>query len=264
MRPDNHDLVESNAVYSAINNALSSVYVPHGNLLCAELTSSLLIAENVGNVYNMNDSGTTSSLFINGAGITINENDSVGIIKAGAESIMFNYMGNLFDMHTFQSKNLDTPITIGGTSQTTVENALNGLNNLVPSDASSSNKLVTSEYIDATATTSISGIEIIQSVGTINGAWICRSGNVVQLRIGISGATLTTASNSTLKISLPNSVPKPVMETWGVNDHYNDQVDESASLRFTTSGEMFIYTTKENSPTENAIVNIGVTYITRE
>ena len=51
VRPNDHDLVESNAVYAAINNALSSIYTPRGDLTCAELTSALLIEQNVGNVY---------------------------------------------------------------------------------------------------------------------------------------------------------------------------------------------------------------------
>lgn len=128
IRPNSHDLVDSNAVYNAINNALSAVYEPHGDLSCAELTSALLIDENVGNVYQMTDSGTTSALFINGAGITISANDSVGIIKAGQNTILFNYMGNVLDLHDYQKKDLASPITIGGTQQTTVETALSALN----------------------------------------------------------------------------------------------------------------------------------------
>ena len=77
--PNNHDLVESNAVYSAINAALSSVYHVRGDLACAELTSALLIAANVGNVYEMSDTGTTTDLFIQGAGETIAIGDNVGL-----------------------------------------------------------------------------------------------------------------------------------------------------------------------------------------
>ena len=128
VRPGNHDLVESNAVFAAIDSALTSVYTPHGDLTCAELTADLLIASNVGNVYTMTDSGTTSALFVNGAGITISANDSVGIIRAGADSIMFNYMGNVLDLHEYQKKELTTPLTIGGQSQDEVEGALGALN----------------------------------------------------------------------------------------------------------------------------------------
>lgn len=128
VRPNSHALVESNAVANAINQALTSVYTPRGDLTCAELTASLLIDENVGNVYEMSDSGTTSDLFIQGAGISISAGNNVGIIKASANTIMFNYMGNSFDLHDYQKKDLASAITIGGVSQTTVESALGALN----------------------------------------------------------------------------------------------------------------------------------------
>ena len=120
VRPNSHELVESGSVYSAINNALSSIYTPRGELTCAELTSSLLIEDNVGNIYTMSDSGTTSALFINGAGQTINVNDNVGIIKAGANTYLFNLMGDAFDLHDYQKKELTTPIL----GEDTVEGAL--------------------------------------------------------------------------------------------------------------------------------------------
>ena len=120
VRPNSHELVESGSVYSAINNALSSIYTPRGELTCAELTSSLLIEDNVGNIYTMSDSGTTSALFINGAGLTINVGDNVGIIKAGADTYLFNYMGNAFDLTDYQKKELTTAIL----GEDTVEGAL--------------------------------------------------------------------------------------------------------------------------------------------
>lgn len=127
VRPNSHALVESGAVYNAINQALDSVYTPRGDLACAELTASLLVEANVGNVYQMSDSGTTSALFIQGAGQTINANDNVGIVKAGADSYLFNLMGNAFDLHDYQKKDLATPLTIDGTVKTTVESALSAL-----------------------------------------------------------------------------------------------------------------------------------------
>lgn len=120
VRPNSHDLVESGSVYSAINNALNTIYTPRGSLTCAELTSSLLIADNVGNVYEMSDSGVTSALFINGAGLTINVGDNVGIIKAGADTYLFNYMGNAFDLTDYQKKELATSVL----GEDTVEGAL--------------------------------------------------------------------------------------------------------------------------------------------
>ena len=123
VRPGSRALVESNAVYSAINNALSSIYTPRGNIDCADLTSSLLVDANVGNVYETNDSGTTTALFMQGAGKTINAGDNVGVVKAGQNTILFNLMGNAFDLTNYQKKDLTTPAE----GQTTVEGAIGAL-----------------------------------------------------------------------------------------------------------------------------------------
>lgn len=123
VRPGSRALVESNAVYSAINNALSSIYTPRGNIDCADLTSSLLVDANVGNVYETNDSGTTTALFMQGAGKTINAGDNVGIVKAGQNLILFNLMGNAFDLTNYQKKDLTT----AAEGQTTVEGAIGAL-----------------------------------------------------------------------------------------------------------------------------------------
>lgn len=128
VRPNNRGLVESHAVYSAINSALSSVYQARGSITCAELIEDLLIPENVGAVYEVSDSGETSALFIQGAGTTINATDNVGIIRAGRDSIMFNYMGNSFDLSSKQDRDLSTPIEIDEVEYSTVEDTLNALN----------------------------------------------------------------------------------------------------------------------------------------
>ena len=56
------------------------------------------------------------------------------------------------DLTLYQTKALETALTIGGVSQTSVEGALGGLNGLVPSDASSNNKLVAKDELSANAT----------------------------------------------------------------------------------------------------------------
>ena len=127
VRPNNFGLVESHAVYSAINSALSSIYTPRGNIDCADLTASMLVDANIGNVYETNDSGTTSALFIQGAGHTINTGDNVGIIRAGANVILFNLMGNAFDLTNYQTKD-DNNLT---TTSKTVVGAINELDSEV-------------------------------------------------------------------------------------------------------------------------------------
>lgn len=130
VQPGNTGLVESQSVYSAIQTALSSIYTPRGDLTCAELTSSLLIEANVGNVYEMTDTGTTTALFLQGEGETISIGANVGIINAGEGRILFNLMPGAFDLSDYQKKDLTTPLVIGGTSQATVEGALGGLNDI--------------------------------------------------------------------------------------------------------------------------------------
>lgn len=126
--PGNRNLVESQSVYSAIQSALSSIYTPRGDLTCAELTSALLITENVGDVYEMTDAGTTSALFLQGAGETIAIGANIGIINAGEGRILFNLMPGAFDLTDYQKKELDDPLIIGGVSRTEVEPALGALN----------------------------------------------------------------------------------------------------------------------------------------
>lgn len=89
------DLVESGAVKSAIDNAVSNVYKPAGNKTVAELLPALLIADNLGNCYNMTTSGTTTSDFVGGAGNPINENDDVAVVDvgtSGSPSYKFNVL----------------------------------------------------------------------------------------------------------------------------------------------------------------------------
>ena len=131
IRPNSHDLAESGSTYNAIIGAVSSIYEPRIPITCAELTSSLLIPENIGNVYKVTDSGTTTADFMQGADIPIDIGDSIGILKVGATDIKFNLMGETMDLHDLQPKQLATPLTIDGQQATTVEGALDALNRQV-------------------------------------------------------------------------------------------------------------------------------------
>lgn len=146
VRPNNHNLVESNAVYSAIANAVSSVFEPHGEITVAELTPSLLVTENLGNVYTVSDSGVTNEYFLQGANVPISAKDGVAIVKASADTIMFNLTPGIFDLTALQKKELTQSIA----GETTVEGALGAVaddisdvQNVIPSGASASNKLAT-------------------------------------------------------------------------------------------------------------------------
>lgn len=178
VRPNNHDLVESNAVYAAISSAISSVYTPHGDLSVAQLTSDLLISENVGNLYTMTDSGYTTDLFIQGSGVEISAGDSVGIIVSGPNIYKYNLMPGIIDLHTYQKKELDTPVTVGGIVRSTVQTAISAIvdvidgMNIALSQVSSSlgsltGRVVTLESVKIKRkTVDIGGIAINQGGGS--------------------------------------------------------------------------------------------------
>lgn len=97
-------LVESGAVKTAIDAALSSVYKPSGDKTVAQLTSSLLIASNLGNVYNVTDSGTTTADFVGGAGKTINVGDNVAVVDIGSSTYKFDLLSGFVDLSNYPQK----------------------------------------------------------------------------------------------------------------------------------------------------------------
>lgn len=98
------DLVESGAVKTAIDNAISGAYKHAGTKTCAELISSLLIASNNGNVYNITDNGTTTSDFIEGQGLPIRAGDNVGIAKISDSIYKFDLLSGFIDTSNFITK----------------------------------------------------------------------------------------------------------------------------------------------------------------
>lgn len=127
LTPNSHDLIESGTVHNAINQALTSVYTPRGEIASAALTDDLLIAANLGNIYETTDSGTTTADFLQGAGVEYEAGQNIGIIQVGPDTYKFNLMSNSFDLHEYQKQDLTTPLTIHGTQYTTVEGALSTL-----------------------------------------------------------------------------------------------------------------------------------------
>ena len=65
------------------------------------------------------------------------------------------------------------------------------------------------EALETTTSGNISGATT--NSGTITNATYARSGNVVQLRLTLTGASLTTHANTTLNVTMPSTVPVPVM-----------------------------------------------------
>ena len=121
------DLVESGAVKDAIDAAVAAAYHHAGTKTVAQLTHDLLIASNEGNVYNITDSGTTTSDFIEGIGKTIDEGSNVGICKVG-DVYMFDLLSGFVDTTNFVQKSQTSGLLKNdGTVNTTIENDVDQL-----------------------------------------------------------------------------------------------------------------------------------------
>lgn len=104
--------VTPHAVRAAIDSAVSSAYHAAGTKTVAQLTGSLLIAENEGCVYNITDSGTTTSDFVDGAGHQINAGDNVGVCDVGGGVYKFDLLSGFVDLSNYLTN-------IGNASNTT-------------------------------------------------------------------------------------------------------------------------------------------------
>lgn len=91
----------------AKKQATSSCYHPAGSKTCAELLPALLVPENVGSSFLMSDSGTTTEYFIEGAGKTIDQNDTVVVSNIGTVEnpvIKFDLRQNFIDLSNYVEK----------------------------------------------------------------------------------------------------------------------------------------------------------------
>ena len=103
---NNKILAKAEDVYtkSEVDAKVSSAYHPAGTKTVAQLTSSLLVAANIGNVYNITDSGTTTADFHEGSGKPIRAGDNVGICNFGTDSspfILFDLLSGFVDTSEF-------------------------------------------------------------------------------------------------------------------------------------------------------------------
>jgi len=122
------------------------------------------------------------------------------------------------------------------------------------------------ETLETTTSGDISGATT--NSGTITSAKYVRSGNVVQLRLTLTGASLTTHGTTTLVVTMPSTVPVPVMTVDGVANAWNGSVDETGHVRMSSgSRDVVIYSSNDSGSDEDitdAEVWSTVTYITAD
>ena len=103
--PSDTSLVPTEAaVRAAIDSAVSSAYHHAGTKRAAELSSSLLVAANEGNVYNISDAGTTTADFIEGAGHVIRVGDNVGVCQVSDGVYKFDLLSGIVDLSNYKTK----------------------------------------------------------------------------------------------------------------------------------------------------------------
>lgn len=115
------------AVKEAIDTAVASAYHAAGPKRVAQLTSSLLVAANQGDVYNMIDSGTTTADFVEGPGCPIRAGDNVGICDVGGGVYKFDLLSGIVDLSGYLAANGDgSDVTASFTATSTRTNISTG------------------------------------------------------------------------------------------------------------------------------------------
>ena len=92
----------------------ASAYHAAGTKTVAELTSSLLVAANEGNVYNITDSGVTTADFIEGAGKPIRIGDNVGICEPTSGTYKFDLLSGFITIDSVPTDGSTNPVESNG------------------------------------------------------------------------------------------------------------------------------------------------------
>lgn len=123
---DNTKFPTEAAVRTAIDSAVSSAYHAAGSKTVAQLTSSLLVSANEGDVYNITDSGSTTSDFIEGAGHPVNVGDNVVVCDVGGV-YKFDLLSGFVDLSGYLAANGDgSDVTASFTAASTRTNVTTG------------------------------------------------------------------------------------------------------------------------------------------
>lgn len=88
------------AVKTYVDNKVATTYKASGSLASGGITNALLIAGNLGNVYNITNSFTTTADFIEGAGVTHPAGTNIVIAKVG-EAYKFDVLAGFVDTSAF-------------------------------------------------------------------------------------------------------------------------------------------------------------------
>lgn len=235
---DSTDLVESGAVQEAIASAISSVYKPCGNKAVAELTSDLLVAANLGNMYTTTDSGVTTADFIGGAGNTINAGDNVAVVEYSEGVYKFNLLSGAIDLSNYYTKTqTDSEIEEAVQALDVTDTAVAG--SYVTGVSETDGKIsVTREAADTNPTTSS------KKMVTSGGVKTYVDGAIADLDVSdsaVAGSYVTTVSETDGKIAVTKEAA--------------DNTPTASSKKMVTSGGAYT-AISANTNAINDIVNV--------
>lgn len=169
--PDNEDIPTSAAVYRAMSAMLSGAFHPAGEKTVAQLTSALLIEENLGNVYLITDSGVTDDNWFGGADQPIVAGNMAVVNFAGNNTYKFMLQpGISIDLSSYQEKTLSESISVDGVTKNTVEDALEAINDLAAGNKTAvQGKQDTMQYATMPAANASNVGRIVQYIGNGSG-----------------------------------------------------------------------------------------------
>lgn len=117
-----------------IVNQISAVYKPAGDIAASGLISSLLVAANLGKVYNLTTDATTTADWKEGAGYTVEAGTDVAIVaveSGNTTTYKFNAFGKKVDLSNYKTKQTavqDSDATTEGTGATFVDSVTQNAN----------------------------------------------------------------------------------------------------------------------------------------
>lgn len=100
---DNQDLTTKSYVDTKVSDAISSVFKPAGSVTFTQLLQITPSASTLGNMYNVEDAFTTTSAFIEGAGLEYQAGTDVGIIERNGNYYYDVYTGQI-DLSNYYTK----------------------------------------------------------------------------------------------------------------------------------------------------------------
>ena len=238
------------AVASAISSAISSVYKPAGSVVFANLPTPS--ASNEGNVYNVTNAFTTTSNFVEGAGINYPAGTNVVIINTGSNTYKFDTLTGAFQ-----------PLLISGTNIKTINsNSILGSGNLdidaLPSQTNNSGKFLTTNGTTASWSNviipfgeSTSAADAVQKEVTISEITELKTGQIIIVKPTIT----STVADATLKLN--NFTAYPMLYGAAAITTSTDSITWAANypswFRFDGSNWVFLGHGVDNNTTYSAM-----------